>query len=178
MRENKYFGYLFVAVIAIMWIILSVYDRCSAPAITKDTIRTEKTDTVYIVKRDTIPQMVSEKIVKYVKIPQIIEHVKETCKESLDSLTQDSLIVVQREYTDDSTYTAYVSGLKYSEYPKLDSIAVRQREITRTIHDVVTITKEEKAPRVSFGVQAGYGLGIVSGKFEPYIGVGIGYRLW
>jgi hypothetical protein len=78
--------------------------------------------------------------------------------------------VVQRQYSDDSTYTAYVSGLRYNQGPKLDSIIVRQREITNTITKTITIQK--KPSRLSVGLQAGYGYGFLHKGFEPYIGIG------
>ena len=82
--------------------------------------------------------------------------------------------VVQRTFSDDSTYTAYVSGIKYQQWPKLDSILVRQREITNTIRETVTIRETRKA-HWNFGVQAGLGVGMLSGRVEPYIGAGVGY---
>ena len=84
--------------------------------------------------------------------------------------------VVQKEYSDDSTYTAYVSGLRYNQWPKLDSIIVRQREITNTI--AKTITLQKKHSRFSVGLQAGYGYGFQYRGFEPYVGVGVNYALF
>lgn len=84
--------------------------------------------------------------------------------------------VVQRQYSDDSTYTAYVSGLRYNQWPKLDSIIVRQREITNTITKTVTLQKRRS--RFSVGLQAGYGYGFQYRGFEPYVGIGVNYALF
>ena len=125
-------------------------------------------DTVYITKHDTLPAEKGETVIKYVTIP---------CKPDTIQLQGDSLTlpVVQKVYSDDTTYTAYVSGLGYENLPKLDSIAVRQREIINTIEKTITIQK--KRSRWSVGFQAGYGLGLQSRTLEPYVGVGVGYAL-
>ena len=71
--------------------------------------------------------------------------------------------IVQKVYTD-STYTAWVSGYR----ARLDSIAVyRQTQ---------TVTVRQKPRRWSIGLQAGYGL-TPQGP-QPYVGVGVTYRLW
>lgn len=85
-----------------------------------------------------------------------------------DSLTHDTVPVVvpitQRTYSDDSTYTAWVSGYHAS----LDSIAVyRQMEL---------VTVRQKPKRWSVGLSAGYGL--TPRGLQPYVGVGVSYRLW
>jgi opacity protein-like surface antigen len=103
-------------------------------------------------------------VVSYVKVPA-----------PTDSAEKDSIPmeVVQRTYSDDSTYTAYVSGIKYQDLPKLDSIITRQRQVTNTITKTITIQKKPK--RWHIGLQAGYGYGLVSRQLEPYVGAGVGY---
>lgn len=140
-----------------------------------------KTDTTEGVRFDTItdalPVEKSEKIVQYIRIP---------CSNfQPDSLTSDSLIqdsmpnslitlpVVQKVYSDDSTYTAYVSGAKIDSFPRLDSINVRQKTTERTV--TITITEKEKPRRLRFGFYAGYGYGFLYKGFEPQIGGGITY---
>lgn len=63
----------------------------------------------------------------------------------------------------DSTYTAYVSGYR----ARLDSIFVYPR------HEIVTIKKPPN--RWSIGIQAGYGY--TPKGFQPYIGIGISWRI-
>lgn len=139
----------------------------------------EKRDTDYVVRWDTIhdslPPEKGEKIVKYIRIP-----CSKSPQDSLigDSLIQDSasntlitLPIVQKKYSDDSTYTAYVSGAKIDSFPRLDSISVLQKIIERT----VTITEKERKRHWRFGLYAGYGYGFNYKGFEPQIGGGITY---
>lgn len=77
-----------------------------------------------------------------------------------DSLTV-TLPITQKVYSD-STYTAYVSGFD----AKLDSINVYSK--------LVTVTKREPPPAITFGVQAGYG--ITPKGMQPYIGLGVQYN--
>lgn len=152
-------------VVALLVSLAFNYKQCSGNDVTADTVTVERTDTLYVTKKDTVPVVTREMVVSYVKVPV-----------TKDSIVHDSIPmeVVQRSYTDDSTYTAYVSGIKYQNLPKLDSILVRQREITNTIRETVTIRKTRKA-HWNFGVQAGLGVGLLSGRVEPYIGAGVGY---
>ena len=143
-----------------------------------DSIR----DTTYVYVHDTLPVVKNEHIVEYIKVPvsdlsacldgNVDNKHDSTCLKS-DSINMQ---IVQRQYSDDSTYTAYVSGLRYNQWPKLDSIIVRQREITNTITKTITIQK--KRSRFSVGLQAGYGYGFQYRGFEPYVGVGVNYALF
>lgn len=132
-----------------------------------DSIR----DTIYVERHDTLPVERERKVLCYVEIPVSVPS---------DSVLADSgtitLPVVQKTYSDDSTYTAYVSGVDYQQWPKLDSITIRQREITNTITKTITIQK--KRSRFSVGLQAGYGYGFQYRGFEPYVGIGANYALF
>ena len=78
-----------------------------------------------------------------------------------------SLPVERKTYTDDSTYTAVVSGIN----PSLDSIGVYRKRV----YETRTITHYTKPSRISIGLQGGYGYG--RNGFSPYIGIGISYNL-
>ena len=67
----------------------------------------------------------------------------------------------------DSTYYAVVSGVQ----PSLDYLEVYPKTETITIHETIV----EKAPRWSLGIQGG--VGITPAGFQPYLGVGISYRI-
>ena len=71
--------------------------------------------------------------------------------------------IYQKRY-DDSLYTAWVSGFR----PNLDSIRLHFPEITTTI----TNTVYQDPPRLTLGIQAGVGYGIVNRKPDMYIGIG------
>ena len=175
MNEYKQRITALVLVFVLMGCMALVSDRCQSRcsrhadtiSVHVDSVR----DTVYVVHHDTVPVVRHERVVQYVN-PSTIDLQPST----LTPTPSDSMPVVQREYTDDSTYIAYVSGLRYNQWPKLDSIIVRQREITNTITKTVTIQK--KRSRLSVGVQAGYGYGFQYRGFEPYVGIGVGYALF
>lgn len=132
-------------------------------------------DTLYIEKMDTIPQEIApEKVVGHVVVP-FIPQPSEDDEQQQDTMAVVTYPVVQRVFSDDSTYTAYVSGAKVGEVsPKLDSIAIRQRIIERTI----TVTKKQPDRRWHVGVTAGYGVCMSDRTLQPFIGVGVQYILF
>lgn len=132
----------------------------------------------YVEKKDSLPTAKEEKDVGTIKIP-IPKKVPEPSDLPLDSSeivseTVDSieLEITQKVYSD-SLYKAYVSGYM----PSLDSIFVRQKEITRTITETRTIEKKEFR-RWNIGLIGGYGYGFQSNTFEPFIGIGITISLF
>lgn len=130
-----------------------------------------KTEIKYIEKKDSMPKAKSSKVVGRTKIPFLCHHEKDT--ESLDSTCEavrDSVEVeiTQKAYSDDSTYTAYVSGVN----PNLDSIFVKQKEVIHSILETRTL-QVKKFRRWNIGLIGGYGYGFKSKNLEPFIGVGI-----
>lgn len=130
-----------------------------------------KTEIKYIEKKDSMPEAKSSKVVGRTKIPFLCHHEQDT--ESLDSTCEavrDSVEVeiTQKVYSDDSTYTAYVSGVN----PNLDSIFVKQKEVTHSILETRTL-QVKKFRRWNVGLIGGYGYGFKSKNLEPFIGVGI-----
>lgn len=137
---------------------------------------------------DNVPSVISETIivrdtvVTYHQTPPIIE--KQVGEKSYSvavngahepveadtSCVGDTLVtfpVVQRIY-EDSTYTAYVSGVD----PMLDSIRIR----SPTIENFVTTTKvktETKYRRFAIGLTVGYGYGFQCRQLEPFVGIGV-----
>jgi hypothetical protein len=152
------------------FLICKCTSRCCSGG-SNDTLRVDsivKHDTIYIEKHDTLPQEKGEKVIKYVKIPYYINDTV-YAKDSIQ------MQIVQKTFSDDSTYTAYVCGIKYENLPKLDSITIRQRDIINTV--VKTITVQKKRSRWSVGLQGGYGYGLGYKGFEPYVGFGVEYTL-
>lgn len=146
------------ALILIVWTFVCewYHGKFDKKEIKSDTTLVEKWDTVH----DTLPPAKGEMVVKYIKIP---------CSNSQpDSLTSggsikdsmpNSLItlpIVQRKYTDDSTYTAYVSGLRYDIYPRLDSVIVCQKIIERTITNNIYRDRNGLKVKLRPAVSAGY----------------------
>ena len=136
----------------------------------------ERTKTKVVTKYDTIraavPKPVHDTIVKWQEARVPREHFRDLTKMTKDSDSIDvTLPITQRTYKD-SNYTAWVSGYK----PSLDSIHTYNKMVytTRTIERTVT-----KPPnRWGIGINAGYGYGINSKLFEPYIGVGVTYIIF
>lgn len=152
-------------------LVLAVASFIIGRFVVRDRKELIRTDTVTVVKikevHDTLPQIKTEKVIKYITLKGKTDTL--FVKDSVhgDSLT---LPVVQRVYTDDSTYRAYVSGVRVGEYPKMDSIAVRQRLIER----MITNTIERKQHwRFGFGVNAG--VSIITGKPDMTAGFFAGY---
>lgn len=126
------------------------------------------------------------------RLPATDTEVKEVTKYYYDTVTIEKPVYVDRYYRDsikvfikdtvrvhdtsymylprehrvyvDSMYRAVVSGYD----PRLDTMEV----YSRTIENTVRYT-----PKLSFGLQAGYGLTYNNGlAFSPYLGLGITYR--
>jgi hypothetical protein len=106
-----------------------------------------------------------------VKYERVTEYVTIPCPGDTAD-TAVVLPVVQRTFTDDSTYTAYVSGVQLDRYPTLDSIAVQQRTIYKNIERTITI--ERRRP-LSVGLQVGAGVGIITRQPDIFVGIGISY---
>jgi len=165
--------------------------QCKQPSVAKS-------DTVYVERivevKDTAPGIKEEKVIGQVTFPVLSSssnigknYVKETGKslhdaanieknnENLNTTSEpivqrDSVTfdIVQRKYTEDSTYTAYVSGLSYGVYPKLDSVIVRQKIVERTITN--TIYREKKGLRVKFRPAVGGGYDPLNRGWGVYVG--------
>lgn len=135
-------------------------------------VKTErKTEIKYIEKKDSMPEAKSSRVVGRRKIPLLVS--TPSGNENPDSMraaVQDSteVEITQKVYSDDSTYTAYVSGVN----PNLDSIFVKQKEVTNSILETRTL-QVKKFRRWNVGLIGGYGYGLKSKNLEPFIGVGI-----
>ena len=154
--------------------------------IMRDTLR----DTITVTVLDTVPRLVSVRVIGSVDIPlpapsegdsaradsiPLPASVPVQCPAAVPQVSRSlSLPVVQKTYSDDSTYTAYVSGIDYHDYPRLDSIRLRRQTAVERIRETVTI--RQRASRFHVGLQAGYGL--TPAGFQPYIGLGVGFRVW
>lgn len=120
-----------------------------------DTVSIEKIYTI----RDTVPE---------IRIERLTGHIRDTVR-LVDTIIGDTSAIVeisisQKEYSDDSTYTAWVSGYRAN----LDSINVYNRTITKII--------KEKNKKWSIGI--GTGIGYDGQGVRPYIGIGLQYNLF
>lgn len=154
--KNFFISLLVVSLVASLAV--NIWYKVHSPVVHNivDTISIEKIDTI----RDSIPQ---------VRIERLTAHIRDTVR-LVDSIIGDTSAIVeipisQKEYSDDSTYTAWISGYKAN----LDSINVYNRTITKVV-------KEKKLDKWSIGV--GIGIGYDCQHVRPYIGIGLQYNLF
>jgi hypothetical protein len=122
-------------------------------------------DTVPYVKPVARDSMVVRYVTK--KLPIVHDTVHPICIDSAGV----NIPIIQKQYCD-STYTAWVSGYDV----RLDSIRVYTRREVVTISR--TIKGGGKGGYKRLGVNIGLGVGITPKGVQPYVGVGIGYRLF
>ncbi len=144
------------------------YAQCTQNAVRDDFHEKLVSDTMWSEKADTLPPPKAEKIYKYIKVQVPISDT-DTSVIKEDSL---ELEVVQRMYSDDSTYTAYVSGVAIDSFPRLDSISVKERSIIIE-HIVERVRTTTKQKRLTWGVQTGVGVGVMTRQPDIYIGIGM-----
>lgn len=138
--------------------------------------RSERVDSVIKVRKVEEPEPKDEKVLPSVKVKagvpsgrrRMMEPLSGVMVEVSDSDTLVTVPMAQKVY-EDSGYTAYVSGYNVS----LDSLVLREKMVTRTI----TEAYEKKPPDVSVGLVAGYGYGLQSRMMEPFVGIGVTYRV-
>lgn len=134
------------------------------------------------VRRDTIVQRDTIRVTMPAEVlTEYVEHVKEkpVIVRETEVVERDPQVVyvrgdsveipiVQKRYAD-TTYTAWVSGYK----PSLDSIEVYRKTVVQR----ETITLRKKSLRLGIGISCGYGYGTRNKGFEPFVGIGVFYRI-
>ena len=130
-----------------------------------------KSDTVYVEriveKRDSFPVEKIVRVIGKAKIPAVKPtDLEDSCKNEREEVDSSELEVVQKKYSDDSTYTAYVSGLRYEGFPKLDSVIVRQKIVERTI----TNTVERRGLKIKIRPAVGGGYDPLNKGWGVYVG--------
>lgn len=125
----------------------------------KDTVRVTVVDTVTYDK----PVAMDSLVVRYVRVPVV----RDTLHSIYTDTIQVDMPITQKRY-EDSTYTAWVSGYE----PSLDSIRVYRK------NEVITINKIIKEPPNRFVVSFNVGYGLTQNGLQPYIGIGVGYKLF
>ena len=145
-----------IAFICGLWLCLLI-TRCTNKAATEQPIRDTIVDTIKVVKPIAVDSVVPR--YKWVNVERVKDTtiVNEVSEVVFDTI-RIRLPIESKHYTAES-YDAWVSGYE----PSLDSIKVYQREV------------KPKQSRWSIGLQGGVGL--TPKGLQPYIGIGIGYRL-
>jgi len=129
-----------------------------------DALKNAPTDTITIVKTDTLRIAEPVPVYKYIKYNDTVT----ICHELRDTVKE--LVFLPREYMvyKDSTYRAVVSGVQ----PRLDSIEVYSKTITETITKTIKIPDKK---RWGFGVNVSAGYD--GKKVRPFVGVGVQYNV-
>ncbi len=140
-------------------------------------------DTIWkdsIIREPVAAETIKTDRVVYIKVPVpdtqgtgTAELSKDSTGASQSPCVADSIEVpvpiVQKRY-DDSLYTAWVSGFE----PSLDSLRLHLPEVQTT----VTKTIVKPTPMITFGIQAGAGVGLIRRQPDFYIGFGGQINLW
>ena len=122
----------------------------------------EVRDTIH----DTIPQIKYERVVS----------VKRDTLKFVDTIPGDTVHIIaeipikQTEYSDDSTYRAWISGYKAN----LDSIDIYRKNI----YIEKEIIKEKKKKKFAIGPTVGVGYDIKNNNLSPTFGIGVTYNLF
>jgi hypothetical protein len=141
-----------------------IYDKPIHESVTRDTVT--RIDTVY----QYHPQPV--------EVEKVRTEYKWLTRVTTDTVTDytvlhDSVLVevpIESKHYNSPEYDAYVSGYQ----PSLDSIRVYQKE--NYITERVVVSKPPN--RFTLGLQGGYGYGFKSKTWEPYVGIGVGIRIF
>ena len=132
--------------------------------IKENTTILTKTDTI----RDTVLVVKNEKIVRVVH--DTLTNI-EFIHDSIDTMKAIANIpIIQKEYSDDSTYTAWVSGYK----PNLDSINVYRKNVY--INKETIITRKD-IKRLGIGPVVYGGFNMASRQLDWGVGIGITYHI-
>lgn len=145
-----------IAFICGLWLCLLI-TRCTNKAATEPPQRDTIVDTIKVVKsvaKDSVITRYKWVNVERVKDTTIVNEVSEVVFDTI----RIRLPIESKHYTAES-YDAWVSGYE----PQLDSIKVYQREV------------KTKQSRWSIGLQGG--VGMTPKGLQPYIGVGVAYKL-
>lgn len=118
-------------------------------------------DTVLVVKKEKVIKVIRDTLVNV----EFIRDTVDTAKVVAD------IPIVQKEYSDDSTYTAWVSGYR----PSLDSISIYRKNISTNKE---TVIKKKDIHRFGIGpvVYGGYTFG--TKKLDYGVGIGVSYHIW
>jgi hypothetical protein len=141
-----------------------IYDQPIHESVTRDTVT--RIDTVY--QYHPMP----------VEVEKVRTEYKWLTKVATDTVTDytvlhDSVLVevpIDSKHYNSPEYDAWVSGYQ----PSLDSIRVYQKE--NYITERVVVSKPPN--RFTLGLQGGYGYGFKSKTWEPYVGIGLGIRIF
>ena len=159
-------------IIGILIAIVVGYLICLFTQKEQKTVGTFKTDTITISKIDTLsskePQKKSEHVIDTIWLSNGRNGNTYSVNDGIKANdTTKYLLVTQKKY-EDSTYTAYVSGVN----PNLDSIKTYSRNTTKIITNTIekTTYKNSSARLYLIG-----GADRLDSKYSPNVGLGISF---
>ena len=165
-----------IALFALLWFAVggvcgffigkAAYDRPIKENVVRDTVTVVDTISRYYPKPVSVERVKTE----YKFLTRVVTETDTVFR--VNSVTDSVLVEVPIESRHYSApeYDAWVSGYM----PSLDSINVYQK--TESITETVTLSKPPN--RFSIGLQGGYGYGFKSKTWEPYVGIGIGIKIF
>lgn len=142
-------------------IIIIICFRCCVSSKTeKEPIKI--TDTITIIKRDTITIIKPQHIYKYV------DRIVRDTLYSVDSILVPVDIPLETKVYQDSNYRAIISGYK----TELDSIYIFNKNQIQYINKITYKTK-----KWNISPSVGLGYGMFSKRFDTYVGFSLNYNL-
>lgn len=157
MNKNK------IIIILSLFLALSLLVLCVAHSNEESAKNRLKTDTITIIKRDTIT--ITKPVIKTKYIAKVITDTLYT----RDSIKVEVNIPIETKVYKDSTYRAVVSGYCVL----LDSLEIYPS------HTTTIITNNNlKKSRWNISIQNGIGYGVFNKKTDLYVGIGISYSLF
>lgn len=154
---------LWLTITAVLCII-SYENGASTAVVTADTIEVVKWDTIVQTKPIAVESKMVELRSYRVKLLGRIDGSSNDSVYNADSAVVE--LPIEQKVYGDSTYKAWVSGFD----ARLDSIKLFQPT------KYITITTKQKPSRWNVGIQGG--VGITPKGIQPYIGVGVSYKLF
>lgn len=170
MKNSKYIIVLIIFCAIIFGIFGYFCGRTPVEVAKTDTVT--KTDTFWkdttIYEKEFVP-----KIVIKTKVDTVYDENGDTIELVTESKEYEKSLVSGKDTCD---LKLYVSGIE----PSLDSLEMRLK--THTEVNTVEITKylqnkKTFKDRFHLGLQVGYGLGLKSKEFEPFVGLGVSFDL-
>lgn len=142
----------------IIFIIVLICLKCCHSNREKEEIQI--TDTITIIKRDTITIIKPQPVIRYV------DRIVRDTLYSIDSIPVPVNLPIEVKVYQDSSYRAVISGYK----AELDSIYIFNKNQIQYINKTTYKTKKwNVSPSV------GFGYGMFNRKFDVYVGLSIGY---
>lgn len=158
-------------VVASIWLIItavlciiSYNNGASTAVVLTDTIEVVRWDTIVRTQPVVVEQNALELKAYRVKLLGRIDGSSNDSVFNADSAVVE--LPIEQKVYGDSTYKAWVSGFD----ARLDSIKLFQPT------KYITITTKQKPSRWNVGIQGG--VGITPKGIQPYIGVGVSYKLF